>query len=112
MKNFIKIALVVAFGLASTALKAQKLDTLVVHTSAVCDMCEETMQKELAFVSGVRSADLDLKTMDLTVVYKAKKTNEKEIITAINRCGYDAGDSPAIKEAYDNLHSCCKKGAH
>lgn len=112
MKNLVKIALVLAFGLISSTLKAQKLDTLVVHTSAVCEMCEETMQKELAFVSGVRSADLDLKTMDLTVVYKSKKTNEKEIIAAINRCGYDAGDSPTTPEAYDKLHSCCKKGSH
>lgn len=112
MKNFIKLILIVVLAFTSTTLKAQKFKTFVVHTSAVCDMCEETMQKELTFVSGVRSADLDLKTMDLTVVYKPNKTNEKEIVTAINRCGYDAGDSPAVKEAYENLHSCCKKEAH
>ena len=112
MKKLMKVAAIAAIGFMANEAKAQKFETFVVHTSAVCDMCEETMQKELTFVPGVKSASLDLETFDLTVVYKKKKTSEKEIIAAINKCGYDADDSPADPKGYENLHSCCKKDAH
>ena len=93
--------------------KAQKsIETVEIQTSAVCDMCKETIEKQLAFTKGVTAANLDVKTAIVTVSYKANKTTVEEIRTAINEVGYDADDSPAVEKAYENLHHCCKKDDH
>jgi copper chaperone CopZ len=92
---------------------AQKgVETVKIQTSAVCDMCKETIEKQLAFTKGVTAAELDLKTAIVTVSYKTNKTTVDDIRKAINEVGYDADDSKATKEAYDKLHECCKKDAH
>ena len=89
---------------------AQKtIETVEIQTSAVCDMCKETIEKQLAFTKGVTAAELDVKSAIVTVSYKTNRTTLDDIRAAINEVGYDADDSPAEKKAYDNLHHCCKK---
>ncbi|MDP6908511.1 MAG: heavy metal-associated domain-containing protein [Flavobacteriales bacterium] len=110
MKNIL-ITLVVT--LSTTSVFAQKnVETVEIQTSAVCDMCKETIEKQLAFTKGVTSAELNLETFVVTVSFKKNKTSVEEIRKAINAVGYDADESPAPKEAYDKLHGCCKKDAH
>lgn len=93
--------------------KAQKsIGTLEIQTSAVCDMCKETIEKQLAFTKGVTAAELDVETAIVTVSYKTNKTTIEDIRAAINEVGYDADNSPAEKKAYENLHHCCKKDTH
>jgi len=96
----------------NTAFAQKTIETVEIQTSAVCDMCKETIEKQMAFTKGVTAAKLDVKTAVLTVSYKTNKTTIEDIKTAINEVGYDADDSPATKEAYDNLHGCCKKDSH
>ena len=92
---------------------AQKtIETVEIQTSAVCDMCKETIEKQLAFTKGVTAAELNVKTAVVTVSYKTNRATIEDIRAAINEVGYDADDSPATKEAYDDLHHCCKKDAH
>lgn len=99
--------------LSMNAAHAQKkTETVKIQTSAVCDMCKETIEKQLAFTKGVTAADLDVPTAIVTVTYKKKKTDAETIRKAINAVGYDADDSPAEPEAYDDLHHCCKKDSH
>ena len=96
----------------NVALAQKSIETVEIKTSAVCDMCKETIEKEMAFTKGVTAAELDVKTAMLTVSYKTNKTTLEDIRAAINGVGYDADDSPATKEAYENLHGCCKKDSH
>lgn len=99
--------------LTTSAVFAQKdVETITIKTSAVCDMCKETIEKEMAFTKGVTSASLDVETAMLTVSYKSTKTDPGTIRKAINKIGYDADDSPSDPKAYDNLHHCCKKDSH
>lgn len=99
--------------LSANAVLAQKsIETVEIQTSAVCDMCKETIEKQLAFTKGVTAAELDVKTAIVTVSYKTNRTTIEDIRTAINEVGYDADDSPAETKAYDDLHHCCKKDAH
>lgn len=110
MKN----ALLIIFATFSfnVAFAQKAIETVDIQTSAVCDMCKETIEKQLAFTKGVTAAQLNVKTGIVTVSFKSNKTNIDDIRTAINEVGYDADDSPAAKEAYENLHSCCKKDSH
>lgn len=112
MKNIVIIITLIVgtfFAQDTLAQKAKKTAELKVKTSAVCEMCETTMQKALVFEKGVKKCSLDVESKILTVVYRPSKTTPEKIREAISKSGYDADDVPADKEAYENLHSCCKK---
>jgi copper chaperone CopZ len=98
-----------AVSLSNVAFAQKCIETVEIQTSAVCDMCKETIENQLAFTKGVTAAELDVKTAIVTVSYKTNKTTIEDIRAAINEVGYDADDSPAEKKAYDNLHHCCQK---
>lgn len=110
MKNIL-IIIIVTLSM-NVAFAQKKIQTVEIKTSSVCDMCKETIEKQMAFTKGVTAADLDVETSVLTVSFKPKKTSIEEIRHSINVVGYDADDSPATKEGYDNLHECCKKDSH
>jgi len=110
MKNLITIAATIF--LTNVAFAQKGIETVKIQTSAVCEMCKETIEKQLAFTKGVTAANLDLETFIVTVSIRSKKTTIEAIRKAINAVGYDADDSPATKEGYDNLHDCCKKDSH
>lgn len=97
---------------ASSVFAQKDVETVQIKTSAVCEMCKETIEKEMAFSKGVTKVELNVETAMLTVSFKSSKTNVETIRKAINKVGYDADDSPAEPQAYENLHHCCKKGSH
>ena len=88
----------------------KKNETIKIKTSAVCDMCKESIEQGLAYEKGVKNATLDLDTKICTVTYNPAKTTVADIRKAISKLGYDADDVPADKAAYAKLPSCCKKG--
>ena len=91
--------------------KAQDVAELKVKTSAVCDMCKETMEKHMAFEKGVKKSSLDVESKILTVTYNPAKITPEQIRIAVSKSGYDADDVPANPKAYKKLDACCKKGA-
>jgi periplasmic mercuric ion binding protein len=93
-------------GFAQSGLKE-----ISIKTSAVCDMCKSTIEKNLAFEKGVKRSVLDVKTKIVTVTYNPEKTDPGKIRQAIAKSGYDADDVRADAKAYNKLDSCCKKGA-
>ena len=106
----------IAFALLTTVSwgqdKKKKVETVVIQTSAVCDMCKETIESELIYLKGVKKVNLDLSNMKVQVDYQPTKTDTTAIKNFIAGLGYDAGDVPATEEGYENLHECCKKDAH
>lgn len=92
--------------------KAPKEADIVIQTSAVCDMCKETMESELIYEKGIKKVVLDLSDMKLHVTYDPRKTDSLSIKNAIAALGYDADEVPATEEGYRDLHPCCKKDAH
>lgn len=110
MKNLIIIIATVL--LANVAFAQKGVETVNIQTSAVCEMCKETIEKQLAFTKGVTAAELDLETFVVTVSYRDKKTSVEELKKAINAVGYDADDSKPSKESYEKLHHCCRKDSH
>ena len=83
--------------------------TVKIHTSAVCSMCKETLEKDLSFEKGVKSAVLDLETKDLTVVYDSTKSSAMKIRQRVSKIGYDADEIKRDPKGYKRLPDCCKK---
>lgn len=99
--------------MVGTTINAQDATTaeLKIKTSAVCDMCKETIEKHMAFEKGVKKSSLDVDSKILTVTYNPAKITPEQIRKAVAQSGYDADDVPANPKAYKKLDACCKKGA-
>jgi copper chaperone CopZ len=89
--------------------KKKNYEEVQIQTSAVCGMCKERIEHDLAFEKGVKSVVLDNETKIVTVGYSPKKTNPDNIRQAISKIGYDADDVAADPIAYEKLPGCCKK---
>ena len=110
MKSITLVLTILFAGFFFTAKAAN--DTLKIKTSAQCDDCKERIENKLNFTKGVKSAVLDLKTKEVTVIYNSEKIKPEEIKSAITKTGYDADDLPADENAYNKLPKCCQKGGH
>jgi len=94
---------------AQTKNKTSNMQSIQIKTSAVCDMCKETIEKALSKEAGVKKSNLDVKTKICTVQFDNTKTTVEKIRLAISKSGYDADGVKANKMAYDKLSPCCKK---
>ena len=115
MKNLILLiglVAVVAFaGPAGAQEKAKKnYEEVQIQTSAVCGMCEERIETNIAYEKGVKKVELDDATKIVTIGFDPRKTDADQLRKAISELGYDADDVQANKEAYDKLPACCQKG--
>ncbi len=113
MKKIATLLLLTIFALGSNNIIAQKVkktETIIIKTSAQCEMCKTRIEKAMAYEKGVVSSKLNVETAELTVKYKIAKTTPEKIRKAISKTGYDADEVKANPKAYDNLPSCCKKG--
>ena len=81
-----------------------------IKTSAICEMCKERIEKNLALTKGISTSDLNLEDeSNITVVYNPDKIDVAKIKQVISETGYDADEVKAIKKSYDKLPNCCKK---
>lgn len=109
MKNLLVVVFILLIGAFASKAQAQSTQKVSIKTSAVCGMCKNTIEKDLAFEKGVKQAELDVKTQMLTVTYNPKKTTPEKIKKAVSKVGYDADEVAADLKAYDKLDECCKK---
>ncbi len=107
---------VLLFTLLGGALRGQTsakpgaiTETIVLNTSAQCDMCKARIEGKLNEAKGVRMASLDIRSRKLTVKYNPEKTSAEEIRKTVALLGYDADDQKADPEAHKNLPPCCQK---
>ena len=82
-----------------------------IKTSAICEMCKERIERNLAFEKGVKESSLDLNDKVVTVKYNPKKTDVSKIKANIAKTGYDADDVTADEKGYSKLPGCCKKSS-
>jgi len=102
------LAAVTQFSMAREPLSKEK--EIKIQTSAVCGMCKEKIESNMAFEKGVKSVELDEDTKVLSIVYKTSKTTPEKLRKAVSELGYDADDVDADPVAYEKLPPCCKKG--
>ncbi len=105
--NRIKLLFVVL--LLSGAVMANNPGEITVKSSVVCEMCKKTIEEGLAFEKGVKQVRVDVEASTVYVKFNEKHLNADQVKTLISNLGYAADDVLPNKEAYDNLHGCCKK---
>jgi mercuric ion binding protein len=83
------------------------LDSASFTVSGNCGMCQRTIEKA-ALISGVTSAEWDMESGKMNVVFNHKETNILKIHKAIAASGYDTDKVKAEVETYNSLPGCCQ----
>ena len=102
------IKIIFAFCVLSMSVLAGDPGEITVKSSVVCDMCKNTIEKGLAFEKGIKRVLVDVEANTIYVKFNEEKLTEENIKEMISKLGYAAGDVKPMKEAYNNLHGCCK----
>jgi len=106
MKNIFLLAVVL---LLSTSTFAQKKNAKVsFEVDGVCMMCKQRIEKAALKTKGVKYAKWDVNTHELSLIIDERKITTETVKKTIAGVGHDTKDFKAPKEAYDNLHECCK----
>jgi periplasmic mercuric ion binding protein len=85
---------------------------IVIKTTVQCDECKTKVEDALLFEKGIRSAEVNIDSQEVSVIYNPEKTDPDKIRKAISLVGYDADSIPADPKAYKRLKPCCSKDGH
>jgi hypothetical protein len=105
-----KVNLLALFVTSALFGHAQTAD-VTFGVSGLCKMCENRIEKAFD-QKGIISADYNLESHQIHVVYKAKKWNEESLHKLATGVGHDTDKYKATDEAYANIHGCCKYRDH
>jgi copper chaperone CopZ len=106
MKFFIALL----FSFCSIVLvQAQEKKEIVTETYRVegnCEHCKKRIE-DASYIRGVKHAEWNKDTKQLTVVYKTTKTNADAILKSIANSGHDNEKYKADDKVYEKLPECC-----
>lgn len=73
-----------------------------------CEVCEKRIEKAALSIKGVKSAEWDIPSNKISLIYNPKKVTLEAIHTSIAAQGHDSSEAQAKKEDYDELPKCCQ----
>lgn len=113
MKNIVKIILlsIVTLNFAVGYAQENKSTTSKIQTETftvegACSMCK-TRIENAALLNGVKSADWDMNTHTITVVYNPQKVSLQAIHQSIANAGHQTSLLAPNMEAYKKFPACC-----
>lgn len=104
MKNFIVLITLFLSSFISFAQSDIKTETFKVDGN--CNMCKKRIENA-AYIKGVKRADWNKETHELTVIYRSSKTSSDAIHTSIAKAGHSTEKMEATDVDYDKLPECC-----
>ena len=107
MKKSLIIFFVFAMSLLKAQVKENKISEIKFTVKGNCESCKKRIENA-ADIRGVKLAEWDAKTQQITVTFRKDKVSEKEIKNAILKSGHDVGEDRAADEVYNKLPDCCK----
>ena len=105
MKNLIVLITLVFSSIFVFAQDDIKTETFKVDGN--CDMCKERIE-DAAYVKGVKRADWNKETHEITVVYRSSKTSSDAIHQNIAKAGHTTSKVEATETDYKKLPDCCQ----
>lgn len=109
MRNLILIAMITFLGFSAQAqTKKNKNFKYTTEVNGNCEQCKKRIEKAAYGVPGVKTANWDINTHQLSVILNEEKSSPADLDKAIAKVGHDTKEVKATQEDYDNLHSCCK----
>lgn len=103
------LILFIAIPLGMVAQEKQKKRTkaqITVHGN--CEMCKKRIEKAVLSLKGVKLADWDIPSNQISLIYNPQKVDLATIHKSIAAEGYDTSEAKAKKEDYNELPICCQ----
>ena len=101
--------------MAFTGLAQDKLETITIKTTIVCDHCMKcddcgyNIDTSIRKAKGIKKVNINPEKNTVQVTYHPDKTTPGQIRIALSKAGYNADGVKADPEAYAKLDGCCKK---
>jgi copper chaperone CopZ len=109
-KSILAMVLLAAFGLTTSAQTAAKpageKKTETFKVWGKCDMCKTRIEKAVK-AEGATSADWNIKTSMLTVIFDPAKTSVDALGKKLASIGHDTEKFKASDDVYAKLPDCC-----
>ncbi len=106
MKNFLMTICVLFMVLVGYGQEKNK--KMSFEVDGVCEMCKMRIEKAALGVPGVKFAEWDIASHQLSLIMDERKTNSMAIKTALVTVGHDTKELKATEEAYNSVHPCCR----
>ena len=100
------IAIIFCSFQLSFAQDKKDISTEKIKVSGTCGQCKKRIENA-AYIDGVKRAEWDKNSKELTVVYRPSKTSLQKIEENVAKAGHDAGSAKATESAYGSLPECC-----
>ena len=103
------LIILLALPLGIFAQEKKKKNTkaeFIVHGN--CKHCEKRIEKAALSIKGVKSADWDIPSNLISIIYNPKKIVLRTIHSKIVDKGHDTSEAKATEEDYEKLPKCCK----
>ena len=108
MKKLATIICVLIIGFTTLAQEKKRNAKLNIEVDGVCNMCKKRIEKAALNTKGVKFANWNVNTHQLMLIVDERKTSKMLVCQSLANAGHDSKEIQASKEAYDNLHECCK----
>jgi cation transport ATPase len=109
MKNIIVGLMVLVVALSTQAQqKKNKNAKYNFEVNGNCEMCKKKIETAAFSVSGVKYANWDIETHNMSLILNEQKNTITEVKKAIAKVGYDTEEFKATQEDYEKLHTCCQ----
>ena len=105
MKKIVIVLLILTGAFSQAQNKNAKAN---IEVDGVCMMCKFRIEKAALKTKGVKSANWDVKTHELKLIFDERKANLETIQKNIIAVGHDTQEMKATDEAYNTVHPCCK----
>jgi len=109
MNKIVLIAIMIFLGFSAQAqTKKNKNLKYTTEVNGNCEQCKKRIEKAAFAVPGVKTANWDISSHQLSVILNEEKSSPLDLNNAIAKAGHDTKEVKATTADYDNLHSCCK----
>jgi len=108
MKTIIFSMFLAFASLFNTLAAVAHYETTTFKVSGNCEMCKSRIEAALKKNTGVQSANWDVKTKTVTVVYNPHTVSVDQLQQLVADGGHDTEKFKATDAAYKGLPGCCK----
>ena len=107
MKKILILFLALPFGILAQE-KHKKNTKARFKVYGNCEMCEKRIEKAALSVKGVKLANWDIPSNQISLIYNPQKADLATIHKSIASIGYDTSEAKAEEVDYNELPKCCQ----
>ena len=107
MKKILIILLALPLGMVAQE-KQKKIMKAQFTVKGNCEVCEKRIEKAALSIKGVKSADWDIPSNQINLIYDPNKVSLETLHTSIAEKGHDTSEARSKDEDYDKLPKCCQ----